>query len=90
MIDATTNPPLNWRDHIVCDPCILSGKPTLRGTRLSVEFVLGLLAGDWDRKSIAENYPHLTEERIRAALSFAAEILGEFHFRDLPATSKTN
>jgi len=68
---------VDWRAHIVCDPGILRGKPTLKGTRLSVEFVLGLLAGDWDRKAIRENYPNLTEERIRAVLAYAAETFRE-------------
>ena len=63
---------VDWRQHIVCDPAVLGGKPTLKGTRLSVEFVLELLAGDWDRKAIEENYPNLTDERLRAVLAYAA------------------
>jgi uncharacterized protein (DUF433 family) len=35
---------VNWRDHIVCDPAVLGGKPILKGTRLAVEFVLEILA----------------------------------------------
>jgi uncharacterized protein (DUF433 family) len=37
----------NWEDHIIVDPKILVGKPVIKGTRLSVEFVLGLLANGW-------------------------------------------
>lgn len=90
MIATPSNPPLDWRDYIVCDPGILCGKPTLKGTRLSVEFVLELLAGGWDMAAIREDYPNLTEVRIRAVLAFAADTFHEFRFRDLPpATAKT-
>lgn len=65
---------IDWRDYVVCDPGILCGKPTLKGTRLSVEFVLGLLAGDWDSDSLQDNYPNLTKERIRAVLAYANDI----------------
>lgn len=64
---------IDWRDYIVSDERILAGKPTLKGTRLSVELVLDLLAGGWDRESLRDNYPSLTEERIRAVLAYAAD-----------------
>ena len=64
---------VDWRDYIVSDERILAGKPTIKGTRLSVEFVLELLAAGWDREALQENYPQLTEDRIRAVLAFAAK-----------------
>ena len=64
---------VDWQERIVCDPGILCGKPTLEGTRLSVEFVLDLLAGGWPSDDIEKNYPNLTEERVRTALAFAAD-----------------
>jgi uncharacterized protein (DUF433 family) len=67
---------VNWREHIVCDPGILYGKPTLKGTRLSVEFVLDLLARGWSSEAIHDNYPNLTDERILAVLAYAAESVG--------------
>jgi len=66
-----------WNQHIACDPAVLGGKPVLRGTGLSVEFVLELLAGGWNRKAIADNHPNLTDERIRAVLAYAAETFRE-------------
>jgi len=75
---------LDWRTYIVCDPGILGGKPTLKGTRLSVEFVLELLAGGWDREAIRQNYPNLTDERVRAVLAYAAETFREDRFHLLP------
>jgi uncharacterized protein (DUF433 family) len=44
-------------DHFVFDPTILAGKPVIRGTRLSVEFVIGLIADDWNEADILANYP---------------------------------
>lgn len=77
---------INWRDYVVSDPAVLGGKPILKGTRLSVEFVLELLAVGWDRAAIKENYPNLTEERILAVLAYAAETFREERFYLLPPT----
>lgn len=75
---------IDWRQYIVCDPGILRGKPTLKGTRLSVEFVLELLAADWPPDAIHENYPNLTDERLRAVLAYAAETFRDDKFHILP------
>lgn len=77
---------INWRDYIISDPAILGGKPIIKGTRLSVEFVLDLLAAGWDQTSLRKNYPNLTEERIRAVLAYAAETFREERFYLLPPT----
>jgi len=76
--------PTNWREYIVTDPSILGGKPVLKGTRLSVEFVLELLAGGWDKESLRTDYPNLTEDRIHAVLAYAAETFREERFYILP------
>jgi uncharacterized protein (DUF433 family) len=47
-------------DRIVIDPAVLTGKPVIRGTRLSVDFVIGLLADEWSEAEILTNYPGLT------------------------------
>jgi uncharacterized protein (DUF433 family) len=80
---------INWRDYIVSDPAVLKGKPVVKGTRLSVEFVLGLLAGGWDRTTVLENYPNLSEERIRAVLAYAAETFREERIYLLPPAAKS-
>jgi uncharacterized protein (DUF433 family) len=64
--------PVDWRDYIIADERILTGKPIVKGTRLSVEFVLELLAAGWDRDALQESYPQLTVDRIRAVLAYAA------------------
>ncbi len=58
--------------QITANPQILGGKPIIRGTRISVEFILELLASDVSEKEILEDYPHLTKDDIRACLKYAA------------------
>lgn len=60
-------------DHsrIVLDPAILAGKPVIRGTRLSVDFIIGLMADDWTEADILRNYPGLTREDIAACTDYA-------------------
>ena len=81
---------INWKDYIVSDPAVLGGKPILKGTRLSVEFVLELMSAGWDRATIATNYPNLTEDRIRAVLAYAADTFREERFYILPPTGTGN
>jgi uncharacterized protein (DUF433 family) len=61
--------------RIVLDPQVLAGKPVVRGTRLSVEFIVGLLADGWNEQEILENYPGLQREDIRACLAYARDRL---------------
>ena len=55
-------------DRITLDPAVLAGKPIVRGTRLSVEFIIGLMADGWSEADILANYAGLTHEDIRACL----------------------
>ncbi len=64
-------------ERIVVDPEILTGKPVVRGTRISVEMVVDLLAAGWSHDQILTSYPHLSEEDIRACLAYAGELLRE-------------
>lgn len=64
-------------DGISVDSKILSGEAVVRGTRISVELVVGLLATGWSHAQILASYPHLTEEDIRACLLYASELLRE-------------
>jgi len=66
---------MTWADHIYADPGVLGGKPVIKGTRLSVEFVLGLLAEGWSLEKLRANYPQLTDEALRAVFAYAAEVL---------------
>lgn len=64
---------MNWRERITSDPEIVGGKPVVRGTRISVEFLLELFAAGWSHEDVLESYPHLTAEDLTACFSFAAE-----------------
>lgn len=71
---------MDWRERIVADPEILLGKPTIKGTRISVELLLDRLADGWSVEDILEAYPHITREDVRAALAFVSEIFKEETF----------
>jgi uncharacterized protein (DUF433 family) len=58
---------------IVSDPRIMVGKPVIKGTRITVEFILRKVAAGQTIEQILKDYPHLTQEGIRAALEFAAK-----------------
>jgi uncharacterized protein (DUF433 family) len=64
-------------DRIVVDPAILVGKPCVKGTRLSVEFLLGLLSQGWGEVELLRNYPGLTREDILACLAYACDVIGQ-------------
>lgn len=59
-------------EQITSDPAILGGKPCIRGTRLSVEFTMELMASGATRRGIVEAYPQLTVEGVEEAIRYAA------------------
>lgn len=61
--------------RIVLDPAVLAGKPVIRGTRLSVDFIIGLMADGWSEAEILQNYPGLSREDIAACLAYARDAL---------------
>jgi uncharacterized protein (DUF433 family) len=67
--------PMTWQQRIIIDPEILVGKPVIKGTRLAVEFIVGLLAEGWSEQDILDNYPGLTSEDIKACLGYARTVL---------------
>lgn len=69
--------PRDWQDRIVVDPRVLVGKPLIKGTRLSVEFILDLLANDWTIEQVLGEYPQLEREDVMAVLKYAAEMAKE-------------
>jgi uncharacterized protein (DUF433 family) len=60
---------------ITLDPEILAGKPIIKGTRLAVEFVIGLMADGWTEQQLLENYPGLSRKKILACLAYARDAL---------------
>jgi uncharacterized protein (DUF433 family) len=61
--------------RITLDPTVLAGKPVISGTRLSVEFVIGLMADGWNEADITANYPGITHDDIIACLAYARDTL---------------
>ncbi|RCJ23564.1 antitoxin [Nostoc sp. ATCC 43529] len=61
--------------RIVIDANVLVGKPIIKGTRLSVEFIIDLLAQGWTNDEILRNYPGITLEDIQACLGYASASL---------------
>ena len=72
---------MNWQQHIVSDQNILLGKPTIKGTRISVELILELFSLGWTETQILESYPSISGESIRAVFSYLKDcIKQEFYF----------
>lgn len=69
---------------IVTHPDILGGKPCIRGTRLSVEFLLELAGSGASQNEILTSYPQLTAEALAAAFSYAAQVIKHDRTIDLP------
>ncbi|CAN5878518.1 hypothetical protein BH11BAC7_BH11BAC7_28580 [soil metagenome] len=66
---------MNWQEHIVSDKDILLGKPTIVGTRISIELILELLSNGWSEKQILESYPVLTERNLFAVFAYLKECI---------------
>lgn len=65
----------HYGDRIVTHPDLLAGKPTIKGTRISVELVLKRLAQSLDLAVLFEAYPHLTVEDVKACLEYAHSLV---------------
>lgn len=74
---------MGWHDRIISNPDILVGKPSIKGTRISVELVLDRLANGWTFEDVLASYPHITREDVMACLAFAASVVGEERCREL-------
>lgn len=78
---------MNWRAHIETNNHILLGKPVIKGTRLSVEHIINLLASGWTEQQILENYPRLTKESLQAVFGYIQEFLKDGLFYNEPLKS---
>ncbi len=63
---------IHWRDYIISDPQVMLGKPTIKGTRITVELIVDRMSYGETIDDILEAYPHLTREGILACLRYAA------------------
>jgi uncharacterized protein (DUF433 family) len=74
-------------DRIASDPAVLDGKPVVRGTRLSVEYILNLLAHGATPDEIVREYRGLAVEDVRACLLYASRSMSSTVFLSLAAES---
>jgi len=70
-------------ERVTMNPDIMVGKPVIRGTRLTVQYIVGLLASGMTEDEIVSEYDGLTHDDIQACLLFAAEALGDLAFMPL-------
>jgi len=66
---------MDWRNRISADPDVLVGKAVVRGTRISVELVLELLAAGYTSEQVRRQYDHLAPEDVQACLAYAREVI---------------
>lgn len=74
---------MDWQDRIAVDPQVMGGKPVIKGTRVPVQVIVGSLAGGSSTEEVCEGYG-ITEEDVRAALAYAAEVLSQERLHALP------
>ena len=63
---------MDWRDYIEQRPDVMMGKPVIKGTRLTVEFILERLGDGWPPEDVLASYPDLGPEHLQAAQAYAA------------------
>ena len=67
----------DWNQHITIKPDVCHGKPCIRGTRIMVSVIMDNLADGLSAEEIVEEYPPLTIDDVRAAISYAAALIRE-------------
>jgi uncharacterized protein (DUF433 family) len=75
---------MDWKNHIESTPGICGERPHVKGTRLTVEFLLGLKAAGWTETQILENYPQINADDLRAVFAFAQALIEEEKYLPLP------
>ena len=68
---------MDWKEYIVSDKEVLLGKPAIKGTRVSVEHIVGLLAQGWTEQDILDNFPRLTKESIQAVFAYIQDCIND-------------
>jgi len=71
---------MTWQGRIVTTPDTNRGRPRVAGTRIAVDFILGLLAAGWSSSRILEEYPTLRPEDLQAVFSFVRDCLKDEEF----------
>jgi uncharacterized protein (DUF433 family) len=68
---------MNWQEYIASDKDVLLGKPTVKGTRISVEHIIGLFAQGWTEDEVLENFPRLTKTSLQAVFAYLQDCIND-------------
>lgn len=68
-----TQDAISWPEHIVMDPEMMAGRPSIKGTGISVELILERLVSGWTQRDLRASDPQLTDEALRAVFAFVAQ-----------------
>lgn len=71
---------MNWQEYIVSNNDVLLGKPTIKGTRLSVDHLISLFAQGWNEQQVLDNYPRLTQVHLKAVFAYIYECMQDGMF----------
>jgi len=78
---------MNLLERIELNPQIMTGKPVIKGTRITVHFILGLLSHGESPQSIVADHPNITTDDIYACIEFASEVLQDTSFVQFPKSA---
>ena len=78
---------MEWRTRIVSDRDILLGKPVIKGTRISVELIMELMADSWTEAQILESYPNITKEDLKAVFAYLRDGMHQAMYLPLRRTA---
>lgn len=73
----------SYNSYIERNPQIMSGKPIIAGTRITVELVMRKLAGGFNIQQLIDAYPKLTSAQINAALEYAADVIANDELKEV-------
>lgn len=78
---------MDWHTRIVSDKDILLGKPVIKGTRISVELILELMAEGWTEAQVLESYPNITADDLKAVFSYLRDGMHQAMYLPLRRTA---
>jgi uncharacterized protein (DUF433 family) len=76
---------MNWQEYISLNPQVMTGKPVIKGTRITVELILERLGTGWTTEQLLESYPHISEDSVRACLLYAVNSVKNEIIHDIAA-----
>jgi len=78
---------MTWQERTFIDPLILASKYVIKGTRLAVEFIVGLSAEGWSEEDTVKYYKGLTREDIHECLGYTSAVLKSEKVYPLPVSN---